>query len=144
MVLLQRGVGWLTDRSARAERFIDSEPRRLVRRGVVDHHNLRDERLESEELFAALRIQGVRQLGEVQLAYIEPSGAISVLREPEPLPGRPLVASSDPDYPRPYQSGEPAPRSDAYACHDCGLLVRLEVWRRLLGVCLAERYAASP
>jgi uncharacterized membrane protein YcaP (DUF421 family) len=125
VVLLQRGVGWLTERSERAQRFIDSEPRRLVRHGLVDTDNLREEQLEAEELFAALRIQGVRQLGEVELAYIEPSGTISVIRESRPQPGRPLVARSDPDYPAPHHAGEPAPHGDSYACNDCGLQLKL-------------------
>jgi len=92
---------------------------------VVDQQNLREEQLDSEELFAALRAQGVCQLGEVQLAYIEPSGAVSVLREPEPSPGRPLIASSDPDFPDPYRARQPAPRSGIFACKACGQRLRL-------------------
>jgi uncharacterized membrane protein YcaP (DUF421 family) len=125
VVLLQRAVGWLTERSVRLERVIDSEPKRLVFRGVVEHANLRGEQLESEELFAALRIQGVRQLGEVEIAYIEPSGAISVLSLPTPIAGLPLVAHSDPAFPRPFEAGEPASRADTYACSSCGLTVWL-------------------
>jgi uncharacterized membrane protein YcaP (DUF421 family) len=121
VVLLQRGVTWLTERSSVAERLIDGQPRRLVRAGVVDHANMREEQLDSEEVFAALRVQGVHQLGEVELAYIEPSGAFSVLRAAEPQPGRPLIARSDPDFPSTFRSGQPAPRTGRYACHDCGL-----------------------
>jgi len=120
VVLLQRGVSWLTERSARAQRFIDSEPRRLVCRGVVDFENLREELLESEELFAALRIHGVRQLGEVELAYIEPSGAISVISSKAPSPGRPLVARTDPNFPKRYEARERVPHGASFACDCCG------------------------
>ncbi|HEX5657214.1 MAG TPA: DUF421 domain-containing protein [Polyangiales bacterium] len=143
VVLLQRGVSRLTEKSALAERFIDSEPRRLVRRGVVDLKNLRDEQLDPEELFSALRVQGVRQLGEVQLAYIEPSGAISVLNEPEPQPGRPLIARSDPDFPKPHRTGQPAPRTGRYACDDCGLALALaedEPFPQRCANCPSERW----
>lgn len=135
VVLLQRFVGWITERSPTAQRWIDSEPRRLVHRGVVDCQNLRDEQLESEELFAALRIQGVRQLGEVELAYIEPSGAVSVISRPEPEPGRPLLARSDPDFPRPFHAGEAAPVRDRYACDNCGKLVDMPAGARFPDGC---------
>jgi uncharacterized membrane protein YcaP (DUF421 family) len=125
VVLLQRGVGWLTERSARAQRFIDSEPRRLVCKGVVDFQNLREELLESEELFAALRIQGVRQLGEVELAYIEPSGMISVIESKQPSPGRPLVAKSDPNFPLLYRAQQAATRAATFACDCCGRQLEL-------------------
>ncbi|MET0286827.1 MAG: DUF421 domain-containing protein [Polyangiales bacterium] len=125
VVLLQRGVTWLTEKSTAAERMIDGQPRRLVRGGVVDHANMREEQLDFEEVFAGLRAQGVHQLGEVQRAYIEPSGAFSVLREPEPRPGRPLIARSDPDFPTPFRGGQQAPHAGTYACDDCGLLLPL-------------------
>jgi uncharacterized membrane protein YcaP (DUF421 family) len=135
VVLLQRGVSWLTERSDRARRFIDSEPRRLVRNGVVDFANLRDELLESDELFAALRVHGVRQLGEVELAYIEPSGAISVIRKEEPPPGRPLLSRSDPQFTRPYAAQGPAPRTARYACDWCGACIELQVGERFPPKC---------
>ncbi len=143
VVLLQRGISWLTEHSLLAEKFIDSQPRRLVYRGVVNHHAMRAEQLDAEELFAGLRVEGVRQLGEVQLAYIEPSGKFSVMREPEPKPGRPLLARTDPDFPEPHHAGEPAPRAGRYACDDCGLTLALEQgapFPRYCGNCGSNRW----
>ncbi|MEY4511937.1 MAG: hypothetical protein RLZZ450_4059 [Pseudomonadota bacterium] len=126
IVILQRSVSWLSDRSRHARDFIESVPRRLVLRGVVDHKTLRDEQLDAEELFAALRTQGIRQLGEVERAYIEPSGAISVLRIDEPRTGRPMVARSDPDFPPVHTARAPAPDTASYACDACGLGIELD------------------
>lgn len=120
IVLLQRTVSWLSDRSRHARDFIESVPTRLVLRGVVDWETLREEQLDPEELFAALRTQGIRQLGEVERAYIEPSGAISVLRLDEPHEGRPTVARSDPDFPPVYRAKTRAPTAARYACVRCG------------------------
>jgi uncharacterized membrane protein YcaP (DUF421 family) len=143
IVLLQRSVSWLTDRSGRARDFIESVPRRLVFQGVVDCKSLRDEQLDAEELFAALRIQGVRQLGEVERAYIEPSGSISVLRSEEPRPGRPMVARSDPDFPLVLGAGAAAPASGDYACDACGLALELqheEAFPARCGNCSCDRW----
>lgn len=127
IVMLQRSVSWLSDRSRHARDFIESVPQRLVLRGVVDWQTLRDEQLDPEELFAALRTQGIRQLGEVERAYIEPSGAISVLRIDEPLTGRPMVARSDPDFPPVHTARMPAPAEASYACDGCGMGVELQL-----------------
>jgi uncharacterized membrane protein YcaP (DUF421 family) len=135
VVGLQRALGWISDHNDRARRFINSEPRRLVFQGVVDRRGLLDEQLESEELFAALRLQGVRQLGEVELAYIEPSGAVSVVRRDDADAGRPLVSRSDPDYPRPHQAGEPAPRDGGFACEACGYKLVLRAGQAFPGQC---------
>lgn len=143
VVALQRLVSRLTERTSKLQRFVDSEPRRLVYQGVVDRHGLRREQLEPEELFAALRLQGVRQLGEVEVAYIEPSGAVSVLRSEKPFAGRPLIARSDPAFPRPHQALELAPRADSYACESCGQRVGLlagEPFPRRCARCECDRW----
>jgi uncharacterized membrane protein YcaP (DUF421 family) len=137
VVLLQRGVSWLTERNDRVRRFIDSEPRRLVRNGVVDFANLREELLESDELFAALRVHGIRQLGQVELAYIEPSGAISVIHRKRPAAGRPLVARSDPEFPSRYPAKQPAPRTARYACDWCGECIDVRAAERFPAKCSA-------
>jgi len=151
VVLLQRSVSWLTDHNRHARDFIDSVPRRLVQRGVVDWQGLCDEQLETEELFAALRMQGVRQLGEVEKAYIEPSGSISVLRLEQPVSGRPLVARSDPDFPRLHAAHEPVPDTASYACDACGLGLSLhqgEAFPKQCSNCSRDRWltamSASP
>jgi uncharacterized membrane protein YcaP (DUF421 family) len=47
-----------------------------------------------EQLHGILRSHGVRQLGEVERVYLEASGAFSVLRRSEPLPGDAIVPTS--------------------------------------------------
>jgi uncharacterized membrane protein YcaP (DUF421 family) len=120
VVGLQRVLGIITERSSRISRFIESEPSLLVNDGVIDRRALHHEQLECEELLASLRVHGIKQLGEVERAYIETSGHISVLRMAEPLPGRPLIPPQDPLYPTMFQPGQPAPREGWFACAACG------------------------
>lgn len=126
VVGLQRLLGAITERNSRVSRFIESEPSLLVNDGVIDRLKLHEEQLECEELLASLRVTGIKQLGEVEKAYIETSGHISVLKRARPLPGRPLIPPEDPGYPTTYNPAQPAPREGSFSCVACGQGLALE------------------
>jgi len=66
------------------ETLLESKARRLVTGGVLDEKALDREELTEKELFSALREREVENLGQVRLAYIEPSGVITVFKmEPD-------------------------------------------------------------
>ncbi|WP_442485088.1 DUF421 domain-containing protein [Aeoliella sp. SH292] len=98
IVGMQRGMAMLSERNAWAEKALSSTPTILIVDGVIQVENLYRESYTHEELLEALRLNGVAQLGEVRIAYLEPSGELSVLRreqagrglsvEPERLDGR--------------------------------------------------------
>jgi len=81
IVLLQKGLIQATERSPAVEHFVESVPAMLVREGELLEEKLWQEGLNKDELFARLRQEGVANLSEVRLAYLEPSGAISVFRK---------------------------------------------------------------
>ncbi|GAA0504516.1 DUF421 domain-containing protein [Deinococcus depolymerans] len=119
VVGLQRLLSHLVIRSERVETFIEGVPVELVRRGVLSGEALRRANLSREDLFERLRAQGVRQLGEVQRAYFEQDGNLTVFTHPhDPPPGLPVVPPWDLEPPRVIQPGE------AYhgplACLGCG------------------------
>ena len=66
------------DRSRRVLDIIESQPRVLVRDGVVCQGVLKHERSNERELHAALRRAGARSMAQVELAVIEVTGSISV------------------------------------------------------------------
>lgn len=78
MTLLDMGLDAVTARSKRVRDYIESHPRVLVDRGIVDDVALRKERTLARELHAALRTRGARSMAEVELAILEVSGEISV------------------------------------------------------------------
>jgi uncharacterized membrane protein YcaP (DUF421 family) len=135
VVALQRTLGAVTERSGRISRFIESEPSLLVNDGVIDRRALHQEQLECEELLASLRIHGIKQLGEVERAYIETSGHISVLRHEAPIPGRPLIPPQDPGYPSTFQPKQPAPHQGLFSCVACGQGLALEAHDHFPGLC---------
>ncbi len=69
-----------TYRMPRLRRLLKAHPRPVVEDGRPNHHVLRREFLNHEELESQLRLHGVRDIGEVTVAYLEPNGMISVFR----------------------------------------------------------------
>lgn len=73
------GIDWLAFRFPRLRRLIEPRPLLLVRDGRIQRRNLRREFITNEELRAKLREQGVEDLSEVHMAYLESDGEVSVL-----------------------------------------------------------------
>ncbi|GHF34100.1 uncharacterized membrane protein YcaP (DUF421 family) [Deinococcus metalli] len=119
VVGLQRGLSLLVIRSDRVEAFIEGEPVELVRGGVLSPPALQAADLSREDLFERLRAQGVRQLGEIQRAYFEQDGNLSVFRHAHGAPpGLPIVPPWDLEPPPALPVGQAV--SGPVACLTCG------------------------
>jgi uncharacterized membrane protein YcaP (DUF421 family) len=78
-------LDWLAFRWEFVARLLEPPPLPLVRNGRMLHRNLREELITQDELRSQLREQGIEDVAEVKLAYLEPDGAISVIKQgPEP------------------------------------------------------------
>jgi uncharacterized membrane protein YcaP (DUF421 family) len=71
---------WLSYRSQRWDRLTGGEPTVLVKDGVMDRDGMRQERVNEEELWSLLRLQGIEDLHDVKEATLEPDGALSVIK----------------------------------------------------------------
>jgi uncharacterized membrane protein YcaP (DUF421 family) len=83
LLVLTAVVGRLTYHSPTAERLIDGTPVRIIEHGRIVEEALRRERISPQELAIALRKEGVESPREVERAYVEPTGRITVLRRRE-------------------------------------------------------------
>jgi uncharacterized membrane protein YcaP (DUF421 family) len=87
MILLATIIAWdvlidfLTFRFPRIERLLEPPPLLLIDRGRILWRNLRKELVSELELHAKLREHGVTDPAEVDKAYMEPDGAVSVIRK---------------------------------------------------------------
>lgn len=72
-------LDWLSYRWRPLQRVLRPRARLLVKDGAIIRPNLRKEFITEDELMAALREQGVPAVDEVQAAYIEADGRISVI-----------------------------------------------------------------
>jgi uncharacterized membrane protein YcaP (DUF421 family) len=73
-------VDWISFRYPWSRRFLQPPPLKLVENGQLHRRAMRRELVTTDELMSKLREQGVRDLGEVELAYMESDGEITVIR----------------------------------------------------------------
>jgi uncharacterized membrane protein YcaP (DUF421 family) len=113
---LQRGLAAFSAHNEWAERALSSTPSILVIDGVIQVENLQRESFTREELLEELRLKGVEQLGDVRIAYLEPSGELSVMRREEPQGGLSAEPLAGQDCPSPGREGQQC------CCGYCGQL----------------------
>jgi len=73
------GLNWLGFKFPKVQRLLAPPPLLLVRNGRLLHRNMRRELVTEEELMVQLRKQGIDNLTDVQRAFMESDGTISVI-----------------------------------------------------------------
>ncbi|HWG59639.1 MAG TPA: YetF domain-containing protein [Candidatus Acidoferrales bacterium] len=93
-------ANWFVGRAAfghpRFGRALEGTPTLVVHRGRFLEANMRHENISKEELMSNLRSQGVFNLKDVRTAIIEPSGKLSVMKDPD----QPRQSPQQPETPR--------------------------------------------
>ena len=79
LLALDKGISLLTDRSKRARRALEGEPRLLVRDGRMMERAMHEEGVDADDVRAAVRRQGLARVEDVRLAVLETDGSISVI-----------------------------------------------------------------
>jgi uncharacterized membrane protein YcaP (DUF421 family) len=92
LIGLQVLISWLTTRSPTIEHVINGEPTMLMRRGRFLHEQMHAQRITESEVLAAVRLEGVADLEEVEAVVLETDGELSVVHF-----GRPSNASAQRD-----------------------------------------------
>lgn len=87
IILISTILGWnflfdyLAFKFPSIRRLLQPRELCLIRDGRINHRNLRREFMSVDELEAKLREQGIRELAEVEAAYMESDGAVSVIKK---------------------------------------------------------------
>jgi uncharacterized membrane protein YcaP (DUF421 family) len=81
IAVLQIAVSFLNFRFPRLRPVLNGEPVVIVQDGKPIERNLRRERLTSDDLAEAARLQGIGSLDEVAWGVLETSGAISFIKK---------------------------------------------------------------
>lgn len=87
VVGIGRGVASLAFRNQKFEARVKDRLSILINDGVVDMKKLKGTSLTTERVFATLRSEGIRHLGEVKRLYFQSNGTFSLVKETQPLPG---------------------------------------------------------
>ncbi|HEX2989505.1 MAG TPA: YetF domain-containing protein [Anaerolineales bacterium] len=88
ITLLHLLVTFVSSRSETFYRLVSSPPRMLIQQGRVQGDMLAMERMRPETLASDLRLKGEDQLVEVQDAWLESNGKVSVLKNNPSKPAR--------------------------------------------------------
>lgn len=116
VVLLYRHLTYLVERFDFIENFMEGGPEILIRDGSFVFKENTSKDLGTEELFAALRIERVSQLGQVRMAIEEINGDISILFfENEKIKSGLPILLGDCDHPLKF-----IPEEADYSCIFCG------------------------
>jgi uncharacterized membrane protein YcaP (DUF421 family) len=73
-------LDWLAYHSRLVQRLLEPSPLPVIRQGVIQRKNLRQEFITEDELRGQLREQGIVDLAEVEMACIESDGGVSVIK----------------------------------------------------------------
>ena len=82
-------LSYLNLRSVRFRNLVCGQPAVIIRNGRLEQSAMRRNRLTLDELFEALRGQGITDLGDVKYAILETSGQLSVLLRASRQPATP-------------------------------------------------------
>jgi uncharacterized membrane protein YcaP (DUF421 family) len=118
-ILFERGFIILIQHSRRLEDLIESKPSLLVEDSKVNVEALHKEKLGVEELYSSLRLQNISNLGQVEKAYLESSGAISVFKKEKPSKGLSIFPPGKGAPPH-YGSNDYVEKTEEYSCWRCG------------------------
>jgi len=78
--LLAIALSYLSWKFPRVRPALDGKPIIVIRKGELVEDAMYAERLPADELFEALRREGIRSLDEVDMGVLEPNGSYSFLR----------------------------------------------------------------
>lgn len=123
VVLANKGLDLLLARSKRMEHIIDGKPKAAVRDGVICSAVLDGSSLSQSELFQQLRQHGVDHLGQVEHAFIETDGVLTVFKvKGLARPGLPIVPPWEIQAPKPVNREEH--HQTWVACTRCGTVAQ--------------------
>jgi uncharacterized membrane protein YcaP (DUF421 family) len=93
LVFLQFVITWSSVRSPWFQELVKSEPTLIMRKGQFLDGALRAQRITREEVFAALRSNGVADAADVAAVVLETDGSIAVIKEAAPDSAKPTLDS---------------------------------------------------
>lgn len=114
IVIVGRAFAIWAYRSTKFEQAFQGTYTLLIKDGVMNLKKLRTVRISKERLFASLRQDGIRQLGQVARFYMEPSGEFSLVCAAKEKPGLSII----PDCDKELRNRQPV--SDQMVCNACG------------------------
>ena len=126
---------------------MEGAPELVVDHGSIRLEGLKKENLSKEDLFRALRSKDVKHLGEVQKAFVETTGQVSVLfHAPKNIkPGLSVLPENQVDESRIIKSKTTIEEPGEYCCVQCGSIKTFNEQRKAPAceVCSGEEWVKA-
>jgi uncharacterized membrane protein YcaP (DUF421 family) len=115
VIYIQRFIAKKAAANNRFEKLVMGEIDTLIKDGLLNVGAMHHTRISREKLFAKLRGNSIKHLGEVQRCYFEATGDFSLIKAKEPKPGLSVLPAWDKKM-RDKQKAQPG----ISACKTCG------------------------
>ena len=95
LVLLEIGLAYISIKSRTIRTFFDGKPSLIICNGKLNYHEMVKQRYSMDNLLLSLRQNEIKNVDEVEYAFLEPNGKLSIfkynfLKVPSPYP-MPLI-----------------------------------------------------
>lgn len=139
VIVCYRLLTWLTGKSKRFERFMEGKTECFIKEGKFAVDTFNKESLAQDEFFSELRQQSVSQLGQVEFAYLETSGEMSIFFYDDDsvkygLPILPHLFS---------KKTKNIIHSGIYACSHCGNVVEITTAKAVCEICKKDEWVEA-
>lgn len=98
VILIGRLVAGIAFNNERTEARIEDRLTILANDGMVDMQKMNGTKMTLERVYAQLRQEGVRHMGEIKRLYLEANGSFSVVKAENPSCGLCILPKVDPDF----------------------------------------------
>jgi uncharacterized membrane protein YcaP (DUF421 family) len=128
IMVLYRIQNALANRYAWYEDLTEGSPVKIITDGILNSKELKKHTLIQDDIFLLLRNEGIRSLGEIEAAYLERDGSLSVFkfRTGKQKPGLPTVSEDMIQEWKPHKAGTKIENSGFHSCYKTGETIWLE------------------
>jgi uncharacterized membrane protein YcaP (DUF421 family) len=127
VTIFQISLERLINKNRKVEAVLEGAPDLVVENGVINWLNMKKANISKEDLFRALRGKEVHHLGQIDKAFFETSGAISVFFKPphKVRPGLSVVPEESIVESTIMVPPSPIEQQGDYSCLNCGYSKKL-------------------
>jgi len=116
VVCADKAIDFAMRRWAGVKSVVDGIPVEVLKDGRILHDGVLTRNLGATQVMELLRLSGVRNLGEIERAYLEPSGQLSLFHLDKARPGLRIVPPIE------LRELPPPGPSDLACCTTCGMV----------------------
>lgn len=122
ITFLQIGLERLINKNKKIEVLMEGSPNLLVDNGLIQWDCMNKDNLSKEDLFRSLREKEVEHLGQINKAFFETTGRISVQFHPpkKVKPGLSVLPESEVPHAAILETDTPVKIAGDYSCINCG------------------------